>query len=387
VNWAFWSPEKLRFRVKPVKAQFLARENSRRKVGGQDKLAVVKIVIDAMGGDNAPDEIVAGTVNAARSAKDVQLCLVGDEQRIKAVLARLPHKPKLEIRHAEEFIRMDEHPGPNLRSRKNASMMVAARMVKDGEAQAFVCAGNTGALHQIALVEVGRLNGIRRPALAAVFPTRPTASLALDMGANSECKPEYLVQFAMMGSIYAAKVMGKNKPRIALLNIGKEEGKGNALVAATYDLLKQQKDLNFVGNVEPMSFFNGEVDVAVCDGFVGNMMLKTSEAVAEWLMHRVREAAHRTPAAKLGGHLLKPSLKALKQDINHSEHGGAVLLGLKGVVIKCHGRATADTIENGIKVAARALRNRVVQQIEESLKSHAPEGERGGTPPPLEQPV
>lgn len=322
-----------------------------------------------MGGDNAPDEIVLGAVNAVRAAKDIQLCLVGDEGRIRALLAKLPPCPSLEVRHAPEVIRMDESAGPSLRSRKNASMVVAARMVKEGEAQALVCAGNTGALHQVALLEIGRIKGIRRPALAAIFPTRPHVSLALDVGANTDSKPEYLVQFAMMGSIYAEKVMGKRKPKVALLNIGKEEGKGNSLVTAAYELLKHQSGLNFVGNVEPMCFFDGAVDVAVCDGFVGNMMLKTSEAVAEWLMHRVREAAHRTPAAKIGGHLLKPSLKALKQDISHSEHGGAVLLGLRGVVIKCHGRATADTIENGIKVAARALRNRVVELIEESLKS------------------
>jgi glycerol-3-phosphate acyltransferase PlsX len=322
-----------------------------------------------MGGDNAPDEIVLGAANASRSTKDIQICLVGPQSRIQNLLDKLPFKPSVEVRHAGEHIRMDELPGTALRSRKDTSMMVAARMVREGEAQAFVCAGNTGALHQVALLEIGRIRGIRRPALAAVFPTQPSASLALDMGANADCKPEYLVQFATMGSIYAQKVMGKPRPRVGILNIGKEEGKGNTLVTSAYELLARCPDIHFVGNVEPMGFFNGEVDVGVCDGFVGNMMLKTSEAVAEWLMQRVREAAHRTPAAKLGGHLLKPSLRHLKQEINHSEHGGAVLLGLKGVVIKCHGRATADTIENGIKVAARALRHRVVELIEESLKS------------------
>lgn len=326
----------------------------------------MRIVVDAMGGDNAPDEIVMGAANAAKAAKDVTICLVGDEQRIKSLLGA---KSNVEIRHAEDFFRMDEHPGQHLRNRKQASMMVAARMIKEGEAQAFVSAGNTGALHQVALLEVGRIKGIRRPALAAVFPTRPAESLALDLGANADCKPEYLVQFATMGSIYAEKVMGKKNPRVALFNIGNEMGKGNALVHSAFELLSQEKSINWVGNVEPSGFFNGEVDVAVCDGFVGNMVLKTAEAVAEWLMLRVREAALRTPVAKLGGHLLKPSLKTLKQEINHSEHGGAVLLGLKGVVIKCHGKATADTIENGIKVAARALRNRVVERIEESHKS------------------
>jgi len=318
-----------------------------------------------MGGDNAPDEIVQGATHAAQATKDVQICLVGDERRIKPLL---PARSNVEVRHCDDFFRMDEHPGPALRNRKNASMMVAAKMLKEGEAQAFVSAGNTGILHQVALLEVGRIKGIRRPALAAVFPTRPSESLALDLGANADSKPEYLVQFATMGSIYAEKVMGKKRPRVAVLNIGNEQGKGNALVQSAFELLQKQPGLNFVGNVEPTGFFNGEVDVAVCDGFVGNMILKTAEAVAEWLMQRVREAALRTPAAKLGGHLLKPSLKTLKQEINHSEHGGAVFLGLRGVVIKCHGRAKADTIENGIKVAARALRNRVVELIEESHK-------------------
>ena len=329
----------------------------------------MKIVIDAMGGDNAPNEVVLGAAQASRVLKDAQLCLVGDERKIREILATLSFAPKLDIVHAGDYIRMDEHAGTALRNRRDASMVVAAQMVKRGEAQAFVCAGNTGALHQISLLEIGRIKGIRRPALAAVFPTTPSPSLALDMGANADAKPEYLVQFAMMGSVYAQKVMGKTRPRVGLLNIGKEEGKGCATVVAAYQALKQQDSLNFIGNIEPMGFFDGEVDVAVCDGFVGNMMLKTSEAVADWLMQRIRQAAKRTPAAKLGGHLLKPSLKGLLQDINHSEHGGAVLLGLKGLVVKCHGRATADTISNGIKVAARALRNQVMTQIEESLSS------------------
>ena len=321
-----------------------------------------------MGGDNAPDEVVKGTVLAALSSPDVQFSLVGDERRIQAILALLPVRPNLEVRHTDDFIRMDEHPGAALhRTRKNTSMVVAAQMVRDGEAQAMVCAGNTGALHQIALLEIGRLRGIKRPALAAVLPTGGSPSLALDMGANADSKPEYLVQFAVMGSTYAEKVMGKPRPSVGLLNIGKEEGKGSATVVAAYDLLRKLPGINFVGNVEPMGFFGGEIDVGVCDGFVGNMMLKTSEAVADWLMQRLRVAARRTPVTKLGGTLLRPALKRLRQEINHSEHGGAVLLGLKGVVIKCHGRATAETIHNGIRVAAQATRSQVVTQIENSL--------------------
>lgn len=326
---------------------------------------VMKIVVDAMGGDQAPREVVLGTTRAAKTTR-AELCLVGDEARIKAILKEIPRAPKLEIRHAEEFIGMEESPGPGLRKRRKASMVVAASMLKSGEAQALVCAGNTGALHQVALLEVGRLPGIRRPALAAVLPTDRSPSLALDMGANADCKPDYLVQFAVMGSIYAEKVMGKQNPRVALLNIGTEAGKGSAAVVAAYEQL-QQRDLNFVGNVEPSGFFEGLVDVAVCDGFVGNMMLKTAEAVSEWLMNRVRLAARKTPAAKIGGHLLKPSLRALRQDISYSDHGGAVLLGLRGVVVKCHGRSGADAIANGIKVACRTVEQEVVPVIGEAL--------------------
>ncbi len=326
----------------------------------------VKIVLDAMGGDNAPEEIVLGAVRAARWAR-AELCLVGDKPRLEAVLGRAETRQKFEIVHTDEFIGMDEPAGPALRHRRKASMVVAANLVKEGKAQAMVSAGNTAALQQVALLEVGRLPGIKRPALTAVFPTRPQPSLCLDMGANADCKPEYLLQFALMGSIYAQKVFGRARPRVGLLNIGQEEGKGNALVTAAYELLSAQPQLNFVGNVEPMGFFAGDVDVGVCDGFVGNMMLKTSEAVAEWLMARVRQAARSTAVSKIGGLLLKPALRQLRKDVSHSEHGGAVLLGLKGVVVKCHGRATRDTIENGIKVAEKAVAGQVVERIAASL--------------------
>lgn len=324
----------------------------------------MKIVIDAMGGDHAPEEVVAGTLSAAKKTR-ADLVLVGHEKKIRPLLkGRIGRK--IEVVHAEEFIGMDESPGPGLRKRTDASMVVAAQLVRSGEAQALVCAGNTGALHQVALLQIGRLPGIRRPALAALIPTEPVPTLALDMGANADCKPEYLLQFAVMGSIYAEKVMGRHQPRVGILNIGTEKGKGSASVVAAYELL-QESELNFIGNVEPQAFFEGKADVAVCDGFVGNMVLKTAEAVAEWLMGRVKQAARKTPVAKIGGTLLKPSLKDLKQDISHSDHGGAVLLGLRGVVVKCHGKAEAATIKNGIRVASLAVERGIVDQIAESL--------------------
>lgn len=325
----------------------------------------MKIVLDAMGGDNAPDEIVRGAVLASRSCRS-DLVLVGDEQRLEPLLRAEPPARPIQVVHTDEAIAMTDPAGTSLRQRKRASMVLAANMVRDGQAQAFVCAGNTAALHQVALTGVGRLPGIKRPALAVVFPTQPQPSLALDMGANVDCRPEWLLQFALMGSVYARLVLDRPNPRVGLLSLGSEEGKGNSLVAAATPMLKAS-GLNFVGNVEPTGFFRSEVDVAVCDGFSGNLILKTGEAVAEWFMGEVRRAAGSSPRAMLGGWLLRPALKALARSHDHSEHGGAMFLGLKGPVIKCHGRATARTIENGIRVAEDIIARHLVQQIEESL--------------------
>lgn len=336
----------------------------------------MKIVVDAMGGDNAPDEIVRGVISASRFCK-CELALVGDERRIGRLLQADPPKRPIQVVHTDEFIAMDDPAGTSLRQRKRASMVLAAQMVRDGDAQAFVCAGNTAALHQVALTGVGRLPGIKRPALAVVFPTRPRPSVALDMGANADSKPEWLLQFAFMGSVYAQRVLGRTNPRVGILSIGSEEGKGNALVAAATPLLKES-GLNFVGNVEPTGFFKGAVDVAVCDGFTGNMMLKTGEAVAEWFMAQVKEAAVSTPVARLGGLLLRPALKGLRQAHDHSEHGGAMFLGLRGTVIKCHGRATARTIENGVRVAEEVTAKNLVGQIEESLAQEKAQVSSGG---------
>lgn len=246
-------------------------------------------------------------------------------------------------------------------------MVVAARLINEGKAQAMVSAGNTGALHQIALLEIGRLKGVRRPALTAVLPTEKQPALALDLGANADCKPEYLVQFAHMGVAYASRVLGVKNPRIGLLNIGTEVGKGNSLVVQSHELLAAVKELNFVGNIEPTGFFQGQADVVVCDGFVGNMMLKTAEAMSEFIMKRMRQAATSNARAKMGGALLRPSLRSLKQDISHTDHGGAMLLGLKGMVIKCHGRADSETLANGVRVAEEALERGVLGYIAESL--------------------
>lgn len=324
------------------------------------------IAVDAMGGDNAPGEIVKGALKAAKLVH-ATILLVGDEKLIKEHLPRHFAPRNLEIVNCSDAIKMDEAPGPALRRRDQASMVVAARLVNEGKAQALVSAGNTGALHQISLFEIGRLKGVRRPALAAVLPTEKRPAVALDLGANADCKPEYLLQFAYMGSTYASKVLEIVKPRIGLLNIGTEPGKGNSLVVQARELLLSAKGINFVGNVEPTGFFQGQADVVVCDGFVGNMMLKTAEAMSEFIMKRMRQATNSNTRAKVGGALLLPSLRTLKQDISHADHGGAMLLGLKGIVIKCHGRADIETVANGIRVAEEALTKDVLDHISDSL--------------------
>lgn len=325
------------------------------------------IAVDAMGGDDAPAEIVKGAFKASKGSK-AKILLVGDEKAIKKHLPPLYKRRGIDIVHCDDYIRMDESPGTGLRRRDDASLVVAARLVKEGKAQALVSAGNTGALHQIALLEIGRLKGIRRPALAALLPSEGEPVLALDLGANADCKPEYLVQFAWMGSTYSHRVMGVKNPRVGLLNIGTEVGKGNTLVNQTHELLEESEGLNFVGNVEPHSIFQGAVDVVVCDGFVGNMMLKSAEAISEFILKRMKQAATTNARAKLGGLMLRPSLRSLKQDISHSDHGGAILLGLKGIVIKCHGRADRATVCNGIKAAEQALESDVLGRIGENLR-------------------
>ncbi len=326
------------------------------------------IAVDAMGGDNAPAEIVKGAVKAAKDLRATVL-LVGDKTTIDKHLPPRFVPKNLEIVHCSDVIRMDEHPGPSLRRRDQASMVVAARLVNEGRAHALVSAGNTGALHQISLLEIGRLKGVKRPALTALLPTEKQPTLALDLGANADCKPEYLLQFALMGTTYSRRVLGLQRPRVGLLNIGTENGKGNSLVLQAHELLTAAKELHFVGNIEPTGFFQGQADVVVCDGFVGNMMLKTAEAVSEFIMKRMREAATSNARAKVGGALLRPSLRSLKQDFSHTDHGGAMLLGLKGIVIKCHGRADAEAVANGVKVAEQALERGVCARIAESLNA------------------
>jgi glycerol-3-phosphate acyltransferase PlsX len=328
-----------------------------------------------MGSDEYPHPDVEGAVMAAREY-GVEIILVGDESKIGPVLAaQNPGSLPIRVVHAPEMLTMNDK-GEELafkarhRDAQN-SMAAGIDLVKRGDADAFVTAGNTGAAMVTALFRLGRLRGVDRPALAPVFPTTTGSCVVLDIGANPDCKPENLLQFAIMGSIYAEKVRGVKNPKVGLVSNGEEEGKGNELVRETTPLLKQAK-LNYFGNVEGKEVIGGKVDVAVTDGFVGNVMLKTSEAVAKLIVDKIKEAIKSGgPLALIGGALVKPALTKIKKLLDPSEEGAAPLLGVNGLVFIGHGRSDALAIKNAVRVAKNAAEAQVLEAmkaaIEESL--------------------
>jgi glycerol-3-phosphate acyltransferase PlsX len=326
----------------------------------------VRIAVDAMGGDQAPLEIVRGALKAARREHGIEIVLVGDEPQIRKVLQDLESKTKISIHHTPDWIRMDEPGAAAVKKKKQASIVVCCELLKRGEVNAIVSAGNTSGVIGACLLTLGRIPGIRRPALAVMFPTLTTPSLLLDLGATVDCKPEYLVQFGTMGAIYVEKVLGRPHPKVGIVNIGEEHTKGNALVKETYELL-QHTALNFVGSVEPKQLINGHVDVAVADGFSGNLMLKMGEAMGEWIMKTVKTRIGWNPVYLGAAAALTPVLKSLRKHLDHSEYGGAPLLGVAGVVIKSHGRAKALTIRNAIRVARKMAESNTVDVIASTL--------------------
>jgi len=339
----------------------------------------VNIAIDAMGGDHAPEQIVVGALEAARD-DNYRIILVGDEARIRPLMEGHPAAAAVEIVHTPEYITMDESPSLALKKKKQASLVVAARLIREGRAQGMVSAGNTGAVTHGAIVNIGRISGIKRPALATFWPGRSAINLMLDSGANADCRPEFLQQFALMGSIYACSVAGIEKPRVALLNIGEEVGKGNTLVMAAYKLL-EESPINFIGNLEMGGFLNGKAEVAVCDGFVGNMVLKSGEAAAELLFGYMKEEIGKSPLAALGAMLSRKALRRVKSRLDHSVVGGALLLGLEGICVKSHGRADSTTIVNAIKMAGQAISQNMIGRIAESISGLI--GESEPEPDPL----
>ncbi len=322
------------------------------------------IAVDAMGGDHAPQEIVKGAVLAAQTT-GVEIALVGRPDAIEPLLPR-GGVAGITIAPAETEVPMDESPGKAVRYMRDSSMGVAVQMVAAGEASGVVSAGNSGAIMAFAVTQLRRIEGIDRPAIGMPLPTPLGERLLLDAGANVDCAPENLVQFAILGSAYCEKALGVERPRIGLLSIGSEPGKGNDLVRATYELLTAMHErggLNFAGFVEGDHILDGTTDVIVCDGFVGNALLKTVEGVATTFMGLFKESLRQSLLAKAGLVFLYPALRRMRHKLDYSSYGGALLLGVRGIAVVCHGRSNAKAIANAIRVADRAAKNRVVDAI------------------------
>lgn len=322
----------------------------------------MRIAIDAMGGDYAPKEIVAGAIAAAKEHADIKILLVGDQHQLEPLIAE-KQLSNLQIVHADEMIAADDEPVRAVRRKKNSSMVVAGRLVKDKEADAMLSAGNTGALMATGLLVVGRIAGIERPALAPLLPSMDnTGLLALDLGANMDATPEQLLQYAIMGSIYRQRVEGIKSPRVGLLNVGTEEMKGNELTKTAYEALKDSQ-LNFVGNIESKEILQRPCDVLVCDGFSGNIMLKSYEGAASVIFNELKTAFKQTWLTKLAAAVMLPKLKGLKKKLDPNEFGGAPLLGINGLVLKIHGSSDARAVQAAVLQAKTAVDNDLIGSI------------------------
>jgi glycerol-3-phosphate acyltransferase PlsX len=323
-----------------------------------------------MGGDHAPGEIVAGALRA-REELGVEVLLVGDPQQIEAALPSKTNLGQIEIVSATEAIAMDEEPLSAIRRKPKASINVAMNLVKNQKADAVVSAGHSGAAMAAALLRLGRLPGIDRPAIGAVFPTLIASKpvLILDVGANVDCRPKFLEQFAVMGSIYSEYVLGTSEPKVGLLNIGEEDSKGNDAAVRANQMLRENSQISFIGNAEGRDVLSGRFDVIVCDGFVGNVLLKFAEAVGDIVLQILREELPQGLRGQIGSAILKPNLKRIKQRVDHAEHGGGLLLGVAGICIIGHGSSQAPSIFNAIRIAKEAVDNSVLQRIQSQYQS------------------
>jgi phosphate acyltransferase len=331
-----------------------------------------RIAIDAMGGDYAPAEVVAGAIRA-QAELGVKVLLVGDPVQIEASMKH--HRATLlpEIVPAEGIIEMHEEPLSGIRRKPKASINVAMDLVKRGQADAVVSAGHSGAAMASALLRLGRLRGIDRPAIGTVLPTIEASKsvLVLDVGANVDCRPKFLEQFAVMGTAYSRYVLGIESPKVGLLNIGEEASKGNELALRTHQLLQENPQVSFIGNAEGRDVLSGRFDVIVCDGFVGNVLLKFAEAIGEVLLNILREELPQGWRGRLGTALLKPNLRRIKQRVDHAEHGGGLLLGVNGICIISHGSSQAPSIFNAVRLAKEAVDNRVLERLQVQYQTEA----------------
>jgi phosphate acyltransferase len=337
----------------------------------------MKIAVDAMGGDHCPAVVVEGAVAAVREFGS-SVILVGDRQAIEVELGRLGAQSLgLEIRHTSEIVGMAESPSLALRRKRDSSLRVAAELVRDGKAAAFISAGNTGAAMAISMFVIGVLRGIDRPAIAAVLPSLRGFTVLIDAGANITPKPWHLFQFAIMGHVYARDILGLERPRVGLLSVGEEEGKGNDLTRESYDLLKESK-LNFIGNIEGRDIYNGNCDVIVTDGFTGNVALKISESLAEMVGAMIKEELTRDLRSKLGAALSVPAFGRFRRRVDYTEMGGAPLLGIDGAAIICHGASPVKAIKNAVRVAAEWAAAGLNEHIKAALEAEIARGGREG---------
>lgn len=327
---------------------------------------MVNVALDAMGGDNAPEAIVRGAIDAIAECKDVKVYLVGQEPLVKEELSKYKYnEEQVEVVNATEVIEMAEPPVMAIRKKKDSSIVKALHLVKEGTCDAFVSAGSSGAVLVGGQLVVGRIKGVERPPLAPLIPTETGASLLIDCGANVDARPSHLVQFAKMGSVYMESVMGIKNPKVAIVNIGAEEEKGNALVKETFPLLKNTPEINFIGSIEARDIPKGYADVVVCEAFVGNVILKLYEGVGGTLIKKVKEGMMTSLRSKIGALLVKPALKTCLKSFDLEEYGGAPLLGLKGLVVKTHGSSKAIEIKNTI-LQCRTFKE---QNINEKIKN------------------
>lgn len=328
----------------------------------------IRVVVDAMGGDEAPRVPIQGAVEAMQENQNIVITLVGQEDVIHTELEKYQYDEKrMHIVHADEVIGFEEPPVMAVRKKKNSSIVVGMNLVKHGEADAFVSAGSTGAILVGGQFVIGRIKGVERAPLAPLIPTANGPSLLIDCGANVDARSSHLLQFAQMGSIYMEHVVGIQNPKVAIVNIGAEEEKGNMLVKETYPLLKECKDINFVGSIEARDIPNGDADVIVCEAFVGNVILKLYEGLASTLLHKVKQGLMSSLRSKIGALLIKPALKQTLKEFNTSDHGGAPLLGLKGLVVKTHGSSEPRDVKMGILQCVQFTEQKINEKIKENL--------------------